>query len=446
MQALDAVLAGLPRWTIAGRIVAARAQSLHCAGLGGLVAIGDSCRIHRGAGSEPLLAEVAAFQGDTTILLPYGDNRDVALGARVELVPSLAAVAPGTNWLGRILDPLACPLDGLPAPLPGGEPRMVYGGPPDATRRRPLGARLSLGVRALDLFVPCRRGQRLGIFAGSGVGKSTLLSMIARHAEADAFVIGLIGERGREVNEFLHDTLDADARRRAVVVVATSDQPAMLRRRAAWLTLTIAEALRDRGKSVVCLIDSLTRFATALREVYLATGEPPATRGYPPSVFAELPRLLERAGPGTDAGEITGLFTVLTEGDDTEEPVADQTRSILDGHVVLDRRIAETGRYPAIDVLRSLSRTAGTAYTPEEAALARRARGLMQAHHESADLIRLGAYVPGSDPTVDEAVARLPALDALLAQAPDVPQDPQPFDHLARVLGGAPNAAAVTRR
>ncbi len=443
MQRLHDALADQPAWTIAGRLDAARASALHGKGLGGLVAVGDSCRIHRGAGREPLLAEVAAFQGDTTVLLPYGECRDVALGARVEVVPSLASVSPGANWLGRVLDPLARPLDGKPAPTPGGKALAVYGGPPAATERHALGDRLALGVRALDLFVPVKRGQRLGIFAGSGVGKSTLLAMIARHAQADCLVIGLIGERGREVNEFLNETLDEEARARAVTVVATSDQPAMLRRRAAWLTLTIAEALRDQGRSVVCLVDSLTRFATALREVYLAAGEPPATRGYPPSVFAELPRLLERAGPGVDTGEITGLFTVLTEGDDTEEPVADQTRSILDGHVVLDRKVAEAGRYPAVDVLRSLSRTAGAVYEPHEAQLARHARRLLQAHAESADLIRLGAYTRGADPLVDEAIARLPALDALLTQSPADGFDRTPFEGLADALGASAPAAAA---
>ncbi|MFP4360286.1 MAG: FliI/YscN family ATPase [Alphaproteobacteria bacterium] len=444
MQRLHDALADLPAWTIAGRVHAARASALHCAGLGGLVAVGDSCRIARGGGRAPLLAEVAAFDGDTTVLLPYGACRDVALGARVEVMPSLATVSPGANWLGRVLDPLARPLDDRPAPTPGGRAVALYGGPPDATRRHPLGERLPLGVRALDLFVPVRRGQRLGIFAGSGVGKSTLLAMIAKRARADCLVIGLVGERGREVNEFLNETLDAEARARAVTVVATSDQPAMLRRRAAWLALTIAEALRDQGRSVICLVDSLTRFATALREVYLAAGEPPATRGYPPSVFAELPRLLERAGPGVDdGGDVTGLFTVLTEGDDTEEPVADQIRSILDGHVVLDRRIAEAGRYPPVDVLKSLSRTAGAVYAADEAELARHARRLMQAHAESADLIRLGAYAAGADPLVDEAVARLPALEALLAEAPGDDADATPFARLAEALGRAAPATAA---
>ena len=434
---LAAALDPLAAWTITGRIVAARATALSVAGLGGLAAVGDCCRIDRGPGRSDLLAEVAAFHGDTTVLLPYGDPQSVALGAAVTLQPSLGVVRPSRAWLGRVLDPLAQPLDGGALPAQGGLPRSLYAHPPSATERNRLGPRVDLGVRALDLFVPCRRGQRLGIFAGSGVGKSTLLSMIASRAVADCLVIGLVGERGREVNEFLAETLDDEARRRAVVVVATSDQPAMLRRRAAWLTLTIAEALRDEGHSVVCLVDSLTRFATALREVYLAAGEPPATRGYPPSVFAELPHLLERAGPGTGAGEITGLFTILTEGDDTEEPVADQVRSILDGHVVLDRRIAEAGRYPAVDVLRSLSRTASTAYAPSEAVLAQRARALLQAHADTADLIRLGAYVAGSDPLVDAAIRQLPALTALLAQAPHEPVGGDPFAALARALGEA---------
>ncbi|MEO1091072.1 MAG: FliI/YscN family ATPase [Pseudomonadota bacterium] len=438
MQSFENALGALPEWRVSGRIVAARATALRCAGLGGLAAVGDTCRIERGHHQPLLLAEVAAFHDDTTILLPYGDPCEVTLGARVTLEPSLGVVRPGSAWLGRVLDPLARPLDGGPTPAPGLAARAVYGQPPTATERRPLGERMRLGVRALDLFVPCRRGQRLGIFAGSGVGKSTLLSMIARHSSADCLVIGLVGERGREVNEFLHETLDDAARARAVTVVATSDQPAMLRRRAAWLTLTIAEALRDEGRSVICLVDSLTRFATALREVYLAAGEPPATRGYPPSVFAELPQLLERAGPGTGPGEITGLFTVLTEGDDTEEPIADQVRSILDGHVVLDRKLAEGGRYPAIDVLRSLSRTAGSAYGTTEAELARRARVLMQAHAESADLIRLGAYAAGADPLVDESILRLPALDALLSQRPSDPVDQDPFDGLAAALDMTP--------
>jgi flagellum-specific ATP synthase len=259
----------------------------------------------------------------------------------------------------------------------------------------------------------------MGIFAGSGVGKSTLLSMLARHSDADALVLGLIGERGREVGEFLREGLGEAGLARSVVVVATSDLPAMVRRRAAYLTLTIAEALRDRGLRVLCLIDSVTRFAMALREIHLAAGEPPTSRGYPPSVFVELPQLLERAGPGEGAGSVTGLFTVLVEGDDLTDPVADGLRAILDGHVVLDRRIAEGGRFPALDVLRSLSRSAPDCYALAERPLVARARRLMRAHADTAELIQLGAYRAGSDPLIDEAIRVHPALEVVLAQAID---------------------------
>jgi flagellum-specific ATP synthase len=256
----------------------------------------------------------------------------------------------------------------------------------------------------------------MGIFAGSGVGKTTLLAMLARHSDADALVLGLIGERGRELAGFLQQGLGPEGLARAVVVVATSDLPPMVRRRAAYLTLTVAEALRDRGLRVLCLFDSLTRFAAALREIHLAAGEPPTSRGYPPSVFAELPRLLERAGPGPAAGSITGLFTVLVEGDDLSEPLADAVRAILDGHIVLDRRTAEAGRYPAIDVLRSLSRVAPDCYGDDERPLVERARRLLRAYADAAELIQLGAYRRGGDPLINEAIRVRPALEALLAQ------------------------------
>jgi F0F1-type ATP synthase alpha subunit len=258
----------------------------------------------------------------------------------------------------------------------------------------------------------------MGIFAGSGVGKSTLLSMIAAGSAADVMVIGLIGERGRELHDFLEATLGENGRARSVVVVATSDQPAMLRRRAAYLTLTVAEFLRDQGLKVLCLMDSVTRFAMALREIYLAAGEVPTSRGYPPGVFAELPRLLERAGPGADTGSITGLFTVLVEGDDTNEPISDTVRGILDGHVVLDRAIAEGGRFPAVDPLRSLSRTAPACYAPQERELAREARRLMRLHADMAELIRLGAYRSGANAELDRAIAVQPALECVLRQNP----------------------------
>jgi flagellum-specific ATP synthase len=283
----------------------------------------------------------------------------------------------------------------------------------------------------------------MGIFAGSGVGKSTLMSMLARHSDADVLVLGLIGERGHEVNALLHHGLGAAGRARSVMVVATSDMPAMLRRRAAHLTLTVAEALRDQGLSVLCLIDSVTRFAMALREIHLAAGEPPTSKGYPPSVFTELPRLLERAGPGTQAGSITGLFTVLVEGDDLNDPIADAVRAILDGHIVLDRRIAESGRFPAVDVLRSLSRSAPDCYRAEERPAIEHARRLIRAHAETAELIQLGAYRAGSDPLIDEAIAARPALEELLAQEVDERSTlADDFARLAAAVGGPPAGGA----
>jgi flagellum-specific ATP synthase len=417
----------LGRYRIAGRVRRCEGMRLVCGGLSGLVGLGDVCVIERprhnpheydAAPAEPLLGEVVALDGAGVHLLPFSELTGIGLGARVTPAAGLGRVRPGAGWLGRVLDPLARALDGGPAPVPGPAAYALQARPAPAHQRQGFGPRLDLGVRALNLFTPCCRGQRIGIFAGSGVGKSTLLSMLARHSDAEVLVLGLIGERGREVNALL-EGLGAVGRARAVVVVATSDMPAMLRRRAAYLTLTVAEALRDQGRGVLCLIDSATRFAMALREIYLAAGEPPTSKGYPPGVFAELPRLLERAGPGTAAGSITGMFTVLVEGDDLNEPVADAVRGILDGHVVLDRRIAEHGRFPALDVLRSLSRSAPDAYRPEERALVARARRLIRAHAEIAELVQLGAYRRGSDPLIDEAIAVQPALDALLAQDPD---------------------------
>jgi flagellum-specific ATP synthase len=293
--------------------------------------------------------------------------------------------------------------------------------PPDATQRARLGPRLDVGVRALNCFATCRQGQRLGLFSGSGIGKSSLLAMLARHTACDVAVLALVGERGREVREFLEDDLGETGLAHSVVVVATSDSPPLLRRQAAFAAMTVAEHFRDQGKSVLLLMDSVTRFCLALREIGLSAGEPPATRGYPPSVFAELPRLLERAGPGLEepdaqTGYITALFSVLVEGDDHNEPVADAVRGFLDGHIVLDRRIAEGGRYPAVDVLRSLSRAVPGCNAEAENALARRARSLLALHADMADMVRLGAYRAGSDPDVDEAVALAPRIEAMLRQ------------------------------
>jgi flagellum-specific ATP synthase len=322
------------------------------------------------------------------------------------------------SWLGRVIDPLGRPIDGKGLLRPGPLPRPVRAAPPEAGTRARLGPRLDLGVRALDAFATCRRGQRLGLFAASGVGKSTLLSMLAAGADRDVAVLALVGERGRELREFIEDDLGPAGLARSVVVCATSDSPPLMRREAALAAMAIAEHFADAGRQVLLMMDSVTRFALALREIGLAAGEPPTTRGYTPGVFAELPRLLERAGPREEgcAGAITGLFTVLVEGDDHDEPVADAVRGILDGHVVLDRAIGERGRYPAIDILRSLSRTVPGCLRPEEAALMRRARAILALQAEMADLVRLGAYRAGADPAVDEAVRLAPRIEAMLAQ------------------------------
>jgi flagellum-specific ATP synthase len=325
------------------------------------------------------------------------------------------------TWLGRVIDPLGQPLDSLGPLLGGRSPRPTRAAPPDATLRARIGPRLDLGVRALNCFTTCRQGQRMGLFAGSGVGKSTLLSMMIRGTACDVVVLALVGERGREVREFLEDDLGPAGLARATIVVATSDAPPLMRRQCAYSAMTIAEYFRDQGRSVLLLLDSVTRFCLALREIGLSSGEPPATRGYPPSVFAELPRLLERAGPGLQradggAGFITGLFSVLVEGDDHNEPVADAVRGILDGHIVMERRIAEGGRYPAIDISRSLSRLAATCLDAEQTSLVGRARAILALQAEMADMVRLGAYRMGSDPAVDEAIRLAPAIEAMLRQ------------------------------
>ncbi len=444
-ERLTGRLAAIRPWRVVGTVRRCTGQLVTAAGLRGLVGLGSVCRITQARGarrSGDLLAEVVGFDEDEVRLLAYDDPVGLSAGAPVVLDRDRQLVRPHESWRGRVLDAMAEPVDGGGPLAAGARSYALRARPIPAQARRLMGERLRLGVRALDLFVPCCRGQRLGIFAGSGVGKSSLLSMIARNSEADVMVIGLVGERGRELNEFLQHTLGPEGRARSIVVVATSDAPPMMRRRAAYLTLTIAEYFRDRGAQVLCLLDSVTRFAMALREIYLTAGELPASRGYPPSVFAELPRLLERAGPGPEHGAVTGLFTVLVEGDDLNEPVTDTVRSVLDGHVVLDRRIAERGRFPAIDVLKSISRAAPGCYAPEEAALVARARRLLALYGDMAELIELGAYRPGSNPAVDEAIAAKEAIETLLRQElGEAPADADPFALLAAALGDRGGAA-----
>ena len=342
-----------------------------------------------------------------------------AAAARV-VNSSASAVRPSDRWLGRVLNAMGEPIDGLGPLPPGPAPYSFRNSPPAAHARMRVGQPLDLGVRALNTFLTVCRGQRMGIFAGSGVGKSVLLSMLARNVAADVSVIGLVGERGREVQEFLQDDLGPAGLARSVVVVSTSDEPALMRRQAAYLTMAIGEFFRDEGKDVLVLMDSVTRFAMAQREIGLSAGEPPTAKGYTPTVFTELPRLLERAGPGTsDQGTITGIFTVLVDGDDHNEPVADAVRGILDGHIVMERAIAERGRYPAINVLKSISRTMPRSADPAFLPQINRAKQVMATYSDMEELIRLGAYRPGSSADVDEAIALHKPLEDFLGQGKD---------------------------
>ena len=412
--------------TIEGRVTAVSGMMVEVEGIGAHSSVGDRIRLQSRSGLSAD-AEIVGFRSGIARALTFGTLDGIGPGSIAGLAVSAqslqtgcgARLRPCAAWLGRVLDPMGRPLDGK-GPVAAGQPRAVRGVAPAATGRARLGPRINLGVRVLDLFTTCRQGQRLGLFAGSGVGKSSLLSMLARQAGCDVAVLALVGERGREVREFLEDDLGPDGLARSVVIVATSDQLPLMRREAAYAAMTVAEHFRDSGQSVVLMMDSVTRFCLALREIGLSAGEPPATRGYPPSVFAELPRLLERAGPGPElggqTGQITALFTVLVEGDDHNEPVADAVRGILDGHVVLDRAIGENGRYPAVDVLRSLSRTVPGCNSADENALIRRARAILALHSELADLVRLGAYRPGSDPVADEAIRLAPRIEAVLRQ------------------------------
>ncbi len=375
--------------------------------------IGEVCLIETGRDQPSVPAEVVGFRGSSTLLMPLGEMQGIGPGKTVTATGEPLRIPVGDGLLGRMVDGLGRPIDGQGGPRDV-SPRSTVARPPDPLSRPRITERIGLGVRALDGLVPCGRGQRLGIFAGSGVGKSSLLGMIARSTTADVNVIALVGERGREVREFVERDL-GDALSRSVVVVATSDEPALVRIQAAMTATTIAEHFRDQGQDVMLMMDSVTRFATAQREIGLAIGEPPATRGYTPSVFALLPRLLERAGTSAK-GSITGLYTVLVDGDDMNEPVADAVRSILDGHVVLSRNLAHANHYPAIDVLQSVSRLATEITTLDVQDAGREVRRLMAAYRDKEDLIQIGAYQPGSDPTVDAAIGKRDAIEDFLCQ------------------------------
>lgn len=401
--------------------------------VGGLnAAVGDTLLVHDSSGAN-LDVEVVGFRGGNLLTTPLGPLVGIRPGARAVRLMRGATVPVSFGLLGRVVDSFGRPLDGGPAVDPD-RVVPVNAPPPAAFGRRPIDHQLSTGVRVIDAMLPLGVGQRMGIFAGAGVGKSTLLGMICRTSQADVNVVGLIGERGRELNDFIRTSLGPEGLAKSVVVAATSDMPPLVRARGAESATAIAEYFRNQGKSVLLVMDSVTRYAMALREAALAAGEPPATKGYPPSVFAALPRLLERAGTGPGAGVITALYTVLVEGDDLSDPIADSVRSIIDGHIVLARGLAEKGHFPAVDVLKSISRLAPEISPEPVMRAAASVRDMMSTYRDAQDLIQVGAYVSGSDPRVDVAVAAQAHIDAFLRQrvTDGVPAE-QSIKHLAQL-------------
>ena len=403
---------------IRGTVNAIRGQLIECGGISSIAAIGSPCRIIGRAGRE-IKAEIIGMQDGRAFLMPFQEIDGLGVGCTVILESKEAAIYPHKRWLGRVINAFGEPIDGKGGLAKGEEAYRLRNSPPPAHQRQRVGGKIDLGVRAINTFASCCKGQRLGVFAGSGIGKSVLLAMMTTYSNLPIKVIGLIGERGREVQEFIEEYLGAEGLAQAVIIVATSDESALMRKQAAYLTMAVAEYFRDQGEDVLCLMDSVTRFAMAQREIGLSAGEPPASKGYTPTVFAELPKILERAGPGiTGNGSITGLFTVLVEGDDHNEPISDAVRGIIDGHILLDRAIAERGRYPAVNVLRSVSRTMPQCNTKEENDLVVRAKRLLSTYNDMAELIRLGAYRAGSNVEVDEAIFYYPILEKFLQQAP----------------------------
>ncbi len=378
------------------------------------MSIGETASIIYRRSAEPVLAEAVGFRESRVLLMPLGELGGIAAGSEVVALGHPLQIGLTSALLGRVLDGVGRPIDGLGS-IEEAAPSEISGMPPDAMRRRRVTDALGMGVRSIDGLLTCGKGQRIGIFSGSGVGKSTILGMIARNTTADVNVIALVGERGKEVRDFLDRDLGAAGLKRSVVVVATSDQPALVRIKAAYVATRIAEFFRDAGLDVMLMMDSVSRFAVAQREVGLAIGEPTTTRGYTPSVFAALPKLLERAGT-SETGTITALYSVLVEGDDMNEPVADAVRSILDGHIVLSRKMAAANQYPAVDVLASVSRVMPDVVSPAHFAAASKVRDLMATYREAEDLINIGAYVAGSNPRVDLAIARFEAIRTFLRQ------------------------------
>jgi flagellum-specific ATP synthase len=415
LESLSYEIENIPDFKIIGKVSKIIGLSIEVIGIASFVSIGTQCEI-TSRDHRVIKAEVVAIKDDAVILMPFQDTIGIGAGCEVTVSKQNNTFYPSEALLGRVVNCYGEPIDNKGVIAKGGLAYKLKERPLPAHERRRVKDKLDMGVRVINSFVTCCKGQRMGIFAGSGVGKSMLLAMFTKFAETDVKVIGLIGERGREVQEFLDDYLGEEGLKKAVVVVATSDESALARRQAAYLVMAISEYFRDLKKEVICMIDSITRFAMAQREIGLAAGEPPTAKGYTPSVFSELPKILERAGPGTkDRGNITGLFTVLVEGDDHNEPISDAVRSILDGHILLSREVA-TYRYPAVDVLRSVSRTMPNCNTDIENRTIQEARKIMSLYEDMRDMIRIGAYKAGSSKEVDEAIKKHASIESFLSQ------------------------------
>ncbi|MDI6762167.1 MAG: FliI/YscN family ATPase [Thermodesulfobacteriota bacterium] len=402
-------------------------------GAGPRLAIGEVCRIERGEGEEPVLAEVVGFREKRMLFMPLGETRGIQPGNRIVPVGSPARAQIGMSLLGRVVNALGHPIDQR-GPFQSEMEYPIYGPSPPALLRQRISAPMDVGIKAMNGLMTLGKGQRIAIVSGSGVGKSTLLGMIARHTAAQVNVVALIGERGREVREFIEKDLGEEGLKRSAVVVATSDQPPLIRMRGAYLATTIAEYFRDQGKDVLLMMDSMTRFAMASREVGLAIGEPPTSKGYTPSVFVQLPKLLERAGTTPDQGSITGIYNVLAEGDDIHDPIVDAIRSIVDGHIVLTRELATQNHYPAIDVLGSISRVMNDIVDRSHLSARDRMVSLMAIYKKAEDLIQIGAYVPGSNSQIDEAIKKMPEINRFLRQGIDEKVD---FEQSLRLLMSA---------
>jgi flagellum-specific ATP synthase len=417
LDALNIEIADIKPIKVSGKVVSIKGIIIECNGISDFVSIGSRCKIKNHL-KNYILCEVVGFSNEFTLLMPFEDTEGVGSGSEVEIYQHENVIRPDDSWLGRIINAFGQPIDDFGPIKHGEKPYPLRSNPPPSQKRNRIGGKIDLGVKAIDTFVSCCYGQRMGIFAGSGVGKSVLISMLTKYADTDVKIIGLIGERGREAKEFIEEYLGPEGLKKAVVIMATGDESALLRKRAAYVTMAISEYFRDQGKEVLCIMDSITRLAMAQREIGLAVGEPPTTKGYTPSVFSELPKILERAGPGIDQANITGLFTVLVEGDDQNEPISDAVRGILDGHIVLDRAIAERGRFPAIDVLKSVSRAMPKCNSDLETKQITFARRMLSTYHDMAEMIRLGAYKKGTDPEVDQSIGYFTKIEEFLKQAP----------------------------